>query len=87
LQELEGCLTTGRSVEEKLHAEDVGNAIARFLSQQSKENRVIFVRRYWFLDSYDMIAEQTGLSVKTVSVRLTRLRKKLKDYLLGEGVL
>ena len=87
LEELEDCLASDNDVENMLRAKDLGKAIEQFLSRQSQENRVIFLRRYWFLDSYEDIADRTGLSVKNISVRLTRLRKKLKQYLIEEGVL
>ena len=50
------------------------------------ENRVIFMRRYWFSDSYKDIAEVVGLSEKNVSVRLTRIREKMKQYLIEREV-
>lgn len=47
----------------------------------SAENRVIFVRRYWFCDSCREIAAAVGLNEKTVTVRLARIRGKMKAYL------
>ena len=52
----------------------------------SRENRVIFLRRYWFADSYKDIAEFMGLSKKNISVRLTRIREKMKQYLIEREV-
>ena len=46
---------------------------------------MIFLRRYGFCDSYAQIARRVGLSEKTVSVRLTRLRRQLRDYLAERG--
>ena len=57
------------------------------LDTLTMENRVIFLRRYWFSDSYQDIAELVGLSEKTVSVRLTRMRQKMRQYLLESGVI
>jgi RNA polymerase sigma-70 factor (ECF subfamily) len=56
-----------------------------WLRTLSKENRAIFLRRYWFGDSIKDIAAATGLRENAVSVRLNRLRDKLKDYLYMEG--
>jgi len=39
------------------------------------------MRRYWFSDSCRDIAGLVGLSEKNISVRLTRIRRKLKQYL------
>ena len=56
-----------------------------FQEQLNELNREIFVRRNWFYDNYMQIAKKVGLSEKNVSVRLTRLRKQLKDYLEERG--
>ena len=45
------------------------------------------MRRYWFSDSYKNIAEFMGLSEKNISVRLTRIREKMKQYLIEREVL
>lgn len=45
------------------------------------------MRRYWFSDSCGEIAAQTGLTDKNVSVRLTRIRKQLRNYFEERGVI
>ena len=50
-----------------------------------KDNRIIFVRRYWFGDSVKDIAAVTGFSENLISVRLNRIRRDLKQYLIKEG--
>ena len=62
-------------------------ALERFLDGQTQENRVIFLRRYWFADSIQQIARRVGLRENTVSVRLNRLRRDLREYLHREGLL
>ena len=44
------------------------------------------MRRYWFADSYNDIAEFMGLSEKNISVRLSRIREKMKQYLIEREV-
>lgn len=46
----------------------------------------MFVRRYWYSDSISDIAEKFQISSNDVSVRLFRIREKLKKYLKKEGV-
>lgn len=70
------------TIEERIRAKELARWIESFLDTLSKENRVIFLRRYWFSDSYADIARQTGLSEKNISVRLTRIRKQLRKYLM-----
>lgn len=82
LEELEGCVADGHSLEDEIGAKELARIIGRFLDGLSRENRVIFMRRYWFADSCRDIAALTGLSEKNVSVRLSRMRAKLKQYLI-----
>ena len=84
LDELADCIPDD-SIWETLDARALGRSIDRFLSAQTKENRVIFLRRYWYGDSIRLIAKDTGLREGTVSVRLNRIRGALKDYLYKEG--
>ena len=86
-EELQDCLQGGFSAEEQLEQKELVRAIEGFLDKLSQENRVIFLRRYWFLDSYEAIARLTGKSEKAVSVCLVRLREKLRKYLREEGFL
>ena len=86
LQEIEACIADRDTVEEELEARELARIIESFLDTLTAENRVIFIRRYWFSDSYDDIAKRVGLSEKNISVRLTRIRRKLKDYLIEREV-
>ena len=81
LHELEGCLSSAGTLDDQLDAKELATVIRQFLDSLSVENRVIFLRRYWFMDSYHEIARQVGLTEKTVSVRLVRIRQKLKVWL------
>ena len=64
-------------------ADDVAFAdlLNRFLRSLPREKRILFLRRYWFADGYREIAALVGLSEKAVSVRLTRIRGKMRRYL------
>ena len=83
LEELAECLSL-EDLEERIEARALGKAINLFLWSQSKENRVIFLRRHWFGDSVQEIARTTGISESNVSVRLNRIRRKLREYLVKE---
>ena len=87
MEELEDCLSASDTVEAEADARELSRLIESYLDALSQENRVIFIRRYWFSDAYSDIAEQTGLTEKTVSVRLTRIRKQLKNYLKEKGII
>lgn len=84
MEELENCLCAS-SVEEDWSAKELGLAIERFLDMQNLENRVLFVRRYWFCDSVKEIAKRFAISENSASVKLSRIRANLKNYLRKEG--
>lgn len=87
LEEIEGCIADGKTVEDEIEARELARIIENFLDTLTPQNRVIFMRRYWFSDSYRDIAEFVGLSEKNISVRLTRIREKMKQYLIEREVL
>jgi RNA polymerase sigma factor (sigma-70 family) len=80
-------LATPNTTESEIDARELAKMIEEFLDMQTTENRVIFMRRYWFSDSYKNIANQMGLSEKAVSVRLTRIRRNLREFLIQKEVL
>ena len=86
LEEIEACIADQKTTEEELEAKELARIIENFLDTLPPRDRVIFLRRYWFSDSYKDIAQFVGLSEKNVSVRLTRIRKKMKQYLKERGV-
>ncbi len=87
LEELEGCLAAPATIEKEVETSELTDIIDSFLETLTQENRVIFMRRYWFSDTYADIAKQVGLTEKNVSVRLTRIRKQMRDYLAKREVL
>lgn len=78
LDELENCLPSPGGVEEELEA--------RELSGLDREERIMFVLRYWYADPVADIARRFHVSSHFVSVRLSRTRDKLRRYLVKKGV-
>ena len=76
----------GDDLEDTIDARVLGVAIDRFLSGLSSLNRILFLRRYWFGDSVQELAQMYSMSPNAVSVRLSRIRYDLKKYLLKEGI-
>ena len=85
IDELEGCLSSSSDVESQIEGKELTGIIERFLDQLKTTDRVIFMRRYYFSDSYADIASATGLTEKNVSVRLTRIRSRLREFLKASG--
>ncbi len=86
LDELEDCIASAESVEAEISAKELTRLIDSFLDTLDAESRMLFVRRYWYSYSVPELAEQFSLKSNTVSVRLSRIRDKLRDYLKKEGV-
>lgn len=86
MEEIEACIADPNTVEAEIDAGELARIIEAFLDTLTTENRVIFMRRYWFADSCRDIAEFAGLTEKNISVRLTRIRRKLKQYLIEQEV-
>ena len=86
MEEIEACIAAPNTVEAEIEVRELAHIIESFLDTLTVENRVIFMRRYWFYDSCKDIAEFVGLSEKNISVRLTRIRQKMKSYLAEREV-
>ena len=87
LDELTECISVRASMEDEIQAKELGQAINGFLTDLRAEDRLIFVRRYWFSDSVSHIAKLVGTSENRISVRLFRIREKLRRFLKKEGLL
>ncbi len=85
LEELEECLGGFSDVEQEAQANELSACLDRFLDILDRESRLMFMCRYWCSDSVSDIAKVFGTSAHTVSVRLFRIREKLKKYLIKEG--
>lgn len=87
MEEIVTCIAAPNTVEDEVEARELARIIESFMDTLTAENRVIFLRRYWFADSYKDIAQGVGLSEKNISVRLTRIRQQMKEYLIAREVL
>ena len=85
IDELSGILSAREDVEGQVEAARLTEAINAFLGKLKQTDRVVFMRRYFFSDSYEDIALMAGISEKNVSVKLTRIRNRLRDYLNARG--
>ena len=76
----------GERVDARLDAQAVTLTIEGFLQSQTRENRQLFLRRYYYGDSVRRLSGLFGLTENTVKSRLFRLRAGLRDALLKEGI-
>ena len=60
LDELEGCVPAGADVEMQVELRELVRRIDAFLQTLSREERRVFLCRYWYFDSITEIAERFG---------------------------
>lgn len=82
---MEGCIPDS-SRERELEARELGQILDRFLRTLSRENQMVFLRRYWYVDTIAEIAVRYGISESAVQMRLSCTRSKLAAYLEKEGI-
>ena len=66
---------------------ELGRLISLFLRTQREDVQRIFLRRYYYLDSVEEIASRYGFTQSKVKSTLFHTRKRLKAYLIKEGVM
>ena len=86
LDELGACLPDNDiNPEQAVIVREIADSINNLLEQDTDMNRYIFMRRYWYGDSVEDIAKAVNMKSGAVSVRLNRIRAKLKEQLIKEG--
>ncbi len=84
-QEMEQCIPD-RSHDDQLEGEEIGRVLDKFLDSISLESRLIFMRRYWYTDSIQEIADRYGITQSKVKTQLHRTRNRLQLFLESEGI-
>ena len=84
-REMEACIPDPAH-ERRLEGEELGRILNRFLESLTYESRVIFLRRYWYLDTVAEIADGLGITQSKVKTQLHRTRAKLHTFLAKEGI-
>lgn len=84
-EELLQCVPAS-SMEETMESKAIAQSLNRFLETQNPENRVIFIRRYFYCDSVTEIAARLNAGESKIKTRLHRMRKALRTHLEQEGI-
>ena len=84
-QEMEMCIPD-TSRERKLEGKELGRIMNAFLENLPKDTRLIFLRRYWHVDTIAEIAARYGMTESKVKMQLSRTRAKLRTFLESEGI-
>lgn len=86
LSELEGCIPAPDQIESRQNAKLLRQVLNDFLLSLDEQTRVLFLRRYYYLETVKSLAQRFKVTENFVSVRLHRARKMLKTLLIEEGV-
>ncbi len=84
LDELAEVIPSGTDVEREIESRELGRAISRFLDTLTKPNRDLFVLRYFYGESVEELARDTGERPNTLAQRLRRVRLALQEELEKE---
>jgi len=87
LSELEDCVPDAQSVEAAAELRELTAEIDRWLGELEVQERVAFVRRYWYGEPVQELARHFGVSPNRMAQRLRRLRMRLRQRLEAKGVL
>ena len=66
-------------------AQELGQLLNRFVGSLPPQQRILFLRRYWYGDSIEEIAKHCRCSISKVKTSLHRSRQKLRIMLESEG--
>lgn len=86
LDELEECIPSGQSMDANMDAKELARIIDAFLEMLPAEERRVFLRRYWYLDSINDICSRFGFGKSKVKMMLKRTRDKLLVQLGKEDI-
>ena len=85
LEEVADCLPSERTLDSELDARRLSELFNQWLATQSRTNRYIFVRRYWYMNSVKEISSALRIGESKTKSMLMRTREKLKAALIKEG--
>ena len=86
LEELSEYLSDGTTPETAIEMAELTQILNSFLRKLPKEERQVFVCRYWYLDPIADISNRFGYSQSKVKSMLARTRMKLRNTLSKEGI-
>ncbi len=84
LDELAEITASSSDVETELEKKELKEALDRFLRALPRRETDIFLRRYFFAESFAEIASRYGMRESAVRMSLSRTREKLREYLKKE---
>lgn len=87
IHELENCLCSPGSIDDSIEEAMLSSYLDEFIGGLDTVNQMIFVRRFWYMDSYKDIAKASRLKDGNIRVRVARMKSELKLFLEQKGVI
>lgn len=88
LSELNDCLPSKSTLDDtEKDSEKIVSTLTEFLKGLDAETRILFVRRYLYLESVTDLSKRFEIEENRISVKLYRARKKLKKILVKEEII
>lgn len=87
LEELAECVSSKYDVEREIEEQELIGALNTFLGKLSKDERDVFICRYFFLMPLSDICNKFQFGSSKVKSMLSRTRNKLRNYLMKEGLI
>jgi RNA polymerase sigma-70 factor (ECF subfamily) len=86
LSELGDCIPDNGATELYYEGEQLERILSDFISGLDADTRVLFIRRYIFMESVAELSKRFALKPNVISTKLFRARKKLEVILRKEGI-
>lgn len=86
LDELEDCIPSPRNVEQEIEDAELGRCISSWLFSLPREDRVLFVLRYWHGRALNELADKWSIPAPRLTKKMYRLRLSLKAALEREEI-
>ncbi len=87
LSGLDECLPDPQDVERTVEGRELTRRVEAWLEGLSRDDRAVFLRRYWYGQEVQALAKAWGVSPNQMTKRLQRLRVSLKRNLEQEGMI
>ena len=86
LSELEDCVPAPKTAESELEDKELSRLLSDWLRTLEREDRILFVRRYWYGTALQELAAERGMAPGRLAQKMFRLRRSLRNALEKEGV-
>ena len=85
-EQISDCIPDERDVRDGVDRGELTAILNRWLGRLNEQNLYIFMRRYWYMDGIEKIADDLDITAAAVYLRIDRMKKSLARFLREKGV-